>query len=436
MPLPLFYLQSPDILSRTKKMNPLETAINTTPTVEELMALERMRRKRLCPGISKLIAGGSAVARHLEFCENCRERMDFLSRRKKLSSDIPLLAPRATVNPQEGQIRDLKKSSSGMIDSSKDEYLYNPPLVLIIQIPDNGAPFVRVAQMHDEPELAGPGDVAVEMPDGIRFIESWNTYPILIKYLGPVLESVPQEVVRRVLMDEKKDMPDFPEDSPLEAFRELETRVAYNFCHYSVREMMLMQEEREGKKCRAKVHKFSPPRYNGIRDEWNRPDIFGDNAAMNAFRDHIDPAKYGGVTATASKFMGFPFPAVACCACVVGGLADFIGRKDDDISETDQIKKFLKDTVGFKESAKKIFHDYESGNILRDNARKEIETLSINAEKAANAALFLAARMMEKANNNEIKIRTASHAKENAERAQSNMSDIQEYLDILKNNGD
>lgn len=254
MPFPFtslvgFVITPDTIMTITEMLNDSEkkTVRNPRPTVQELHALARIRQKRLCPSDSKLREGGAAARRHLEFCESCRERLDFLENEDAAGKGWPRLSKALDVAPAApGQLRDVRVSAAAPVDASSNEYLFNPPLVLVVQVPSPGSPFVRVAQIHNEPELAGPGDVALALPDGIRFAESWNTYPMLVKNLGPVLGMVPQEMVRHVLREEKSGPAQVPEDSPMESFRELETEIAYHFCRTSVSEIMEAKEKEEG----------------------------------------------------------------------------------------------------------------------------------------------------------------------------------------------
>lgn len=251
MPMPIIFhgvqVDSPDFIKTINEvLNDREkkSVSDPRPTVQELEALARMRQKRLCPEGGRLLKGGAAVRRHLEFCESCRERLAFLAKDAVSRKGWPRVAKDLDVLPAAvGQLRDVKHSAGGLVDASKDEYLFNPPLVLVIQVPAADSRFVRVAQIHGEPELAGPGDVAIELPDRIRFAESWNTYPMLVKNLGPVVGKVSPEMVQSVLCEEKSASAEVAEDSPMESFRELETEIAYHFCRTSVSEIMAEKEK-------------------------------------------------------------------------------------------------------------------------------------------------------------------------------------------------
>lgn len=262
MPMPFIFhgvqADSPDFIKTINEVlndHEKKSVSNPRPTVQELEALARMRQKRLCPEDSRLLKGGGAVRRHLEFCESCRERLEFLQKGAVSRKGWPRLAKSLDVPPGAvGQLRDVKSSAGGLVDASRDEYLFNPPLVLVVQVPSVDSRYVRVAQIHGEPELAGPGDVAIELPDGIMFAESWNTYPMLVKNLGPVVGMVPREMVQSVLREEKSAPPEVAEDSPMESFRELETEIAYHFCRTSVSEIMEEKEKASVSPYAATVH--------------------------------------------------------------------------------------------------------------------------------------------------------------------------------------
>ena len=398
------------------------SVIGASPTVEELLALERIRRKRFCPDRSKLLAGGAAVQRHLEYCDACRARLESFSSKPKFTA-LPKLAIRPESTLEAGQVRDVAKTASGLIDVSSDEWLFNPPMVLVIQTPDADRIFVRVAQMHNESELAGPGDIPVTMPDGNYFIESWNTYPMLSKYLGPVLGTVDPDIVKLVVEGEKKGLPDVPEDTPLESFRELETRISYFFCRESVLRIMdKLNEKVKREKGTAKVHPFIPPVYNGKKDDWNKPLV-----AVDYCRSKV----------AAGGFF-FPFPIAACVASVAGAIVGVSGgklikeeTKDKTKDALEPLEKYVKDASKFRKMVEILYSENGNGSLSTQDAIKNANFLYINAEKAANAVLYLAAAIAEKVNNGEISENILLEALGFVKKSKNEVVQIEKNIKIL-----
>ncbi len=209
-------------------------------TVEEHLAFTRMRRKRTCPGIAALKKGGEAIRLHLEICGHCRQELEFFRDAPDFSGILPSAAKSPAALPAAGQIRQVREEAGS---GRTGDGFFRAPVVVVTQVPAGQADFVRVAQIHDEPELRGSGDIAVKFPDGVKFVESWNTYPMLTRFLGPVIGTMAKSAVGRVLAEEKKADSGTGGNPVLRTFRTLEVDVASHFCEKSVAEI---QEKLEG----------------------------------------------------------------------------------------------------------------------------------------------------------------------------------------------
>jgi len=96
---------------------------------------------------------------------------------------------------------------------------YNPPSVLVLELPQDLPGTARVAPVYDDLRLAGPGDVPLK--NGL-FAESWNTFPVNVEDLEYCGYSVERERVDEVLLTLAAPWTDLEQGSHLEAFRRLE----------------------------------------------------------------------------------------------------------------------------------------------------------------------------------------------------------------------
>lgn len=241
-------------------MSRTHTAIGAASTVEEHRALARARRKRTCPGTARLREGGEAVLWHLEHCPECREKFASLRTPVDFSGILPTPERREQPAPADGQVRGVRDEAGERGAGEEKGLFFRPPLVVVLQVAPGTVDFVRVAQLHDEPELFGPGDIPLELPGIERFAESWNTYPLLARYLGPVLGNIPDEQVRKILMASKQPLPPLGDDEVLEAFRGLEIEVASHFCRRSAAEIMDILEQGTGEAQEHRASAISSPR--------------------------------------------------------------------------------------------------------------------------------------------------------------------------------
>lgn len=411
-------------------MSRTHTAIGAASTVEEHRALARARRKRTCPGAARLRAGGEAVVRHLEHCPGCREKFASLRTPVDFSDILPSPARREQAAPGDGQIRSVRDEAGERGVGEEKGLFFRPPLVVVIQVPSGAVDFVRVAQLHDEPELRGPGDIPLKLPGVERFAESWNTYPLLTRYLGPVLGNIPDAQVRKILAASRKPLPAPDGEEVLDAFRRLEIEVASHFCRLSVTEIMDMLEQGTGEAARprrATIHQFRPPEYDGgvPPHEWLKKPGLAPSVAAGAgvsglfgILPIIGAACFGGA-------------AIGALVGAVGG--DLSGKnaaggasvtsgpvKKTPVQELkEKIEEYLGHTRWFNNTATDL-HLKICGEMHFKRAEtlaSEIYRAAANARKAADAVQSLAAILTIQANNGEAAASDSEEATKSVENA-------------------
>lgn len=138
-------------------------------------AYRQMYEERFCPPSSVRNASNARqVAEHKRICRTCSmvgeidvEAWAELGRMMVLDSLAPTrpdLAP--------GQVWSLVAAKGGWDDQGRHT---NPPLVFVIEVYDD-VKGVRVAQIFDEPNLVGPGDIV--LGSGLGIAEGWNSYAL------------------------------------------------------------------------------------------------------------------------------------------------------------------------------------------------------------------------------------------------------------------
>lgn len=101
---------------------------------------------------------------------------------------------------------------------------HNPPLVLVLPDETGVDGMVRVAQIHDASELAGPGDFPLTGKYADCFAESWNTWPAFtdtLEYRGTVSEDIAASVSSRA----RSPMPQINEETVEFWFRRQELNI-------------------------------------------------------------------------------------------------------------------------------------------------------------------------------------------------------------------
>lgn len=409
----------PELMEKNTDIAKPHTAAGASSTVEEHLALSRIRRKRTCPSVAMLRQGGEAIKRHLKFCAECRDTFDSLHNLVDFSGILPIPAKREQTPPAEGQIRGVREDAGECGADEINGLFFRPPLVVVIQVPKDTSTFVRVAQLHDEPDLRGPGDVPLKLAGIKRFAESWNTYPLLTGCLGPVLGSIPDPLVSQILAESKNPFPKISDNEILNVFRALEINVAYHCCRRSVGEIVAELEGDEitiEKPHRATIHAFRPPVYDDYYPTYQKP---GNSGAL---------AAVGGV-----------IPLVGCLAgCFVGGCAIslldtlFKDAAQKDAAEKsrfekkdnkDELKKrimtYMDDTEKFSKLVTTLYKDICSAATLEkiEASANKLYHNAANARKAADAVISLAAILTCQANNGEISPSDAEEAGKSVEKA-------------------
>lgn len=107
----------------------------------------------------------------------------------------------------------------------KDRF-YSPPWVLVLGTGERLKGAVRVAQVYDDPVLAGEGDVSLGEEWG-AFAEPWNLYTVRRAHLQSCRGEVHPRVVAEVTQRARQPPPNPDEASLLFRFRELEIEAGY-----------------------------------------------------------------------------------------------------------------------------------------------------------------------------------------------------------------
>ncbi|AJY69786.1 hypothetical protein RW64_09360 [Geobacter sulfurreducens] len=192
--------------------------------------LRAVYEQRACPPDDVLFAveRSEELMAHLGYCRYCNERLEMtaddrsaweeLSRRLKqqLSENRPELAPAP------GQVWSLDRKRLGGW-GPYDRY-YNPPLVLVLQLQDNGQT-IRVAQICAEEDLKGDDGADVWLDDSIGFAESWNVYSVHRGDLNVCRGEVDETPVFQVLAQPHSPSPANDIHPLIRSFRELEVQV-------------------------------------------------------------------------------------------------------------------------------------------------------------------------------------------------------------------
>ena len=150
-----------------------------------------------------------------------------------------------------GQIRYLAAEKSIW----RDDYYYQPPMVVVLAADGKIVDNIRVAQVYDDFILAGPGDLLLDEDRtggaGSLFVECWNTYTLRASYLGTQTGTFSKPVLAAIEALEKdpSSQPSWAilpipmkDNDPRIHFRELEVEVAYTFSARAAAELMLKIE--------------------------------------------------------------------------------------------------------------------------------------------------------------------------------------------------
>lgn len=190
-------------------------------------AWKRMHQERHCPTLKILQSGSPESCRHLSSCSHCRARLESARESADLGAllmQIPFQQPPAT-SPVPGDVRALRpQSQKEWVD--EEGVFYNPPLLLVLTAPDAQG-FVQAAQVFDEPDLQGDGDIPLTL--GL-VAEAWNTYAVPARDLDAVAWThAGAASAERVLKRAKEPFADVDESSALYYFRLDECKVGSFF---------------------------------------------------------------------------------------------------------------------------------------------------------------------------------------------------------------
>jgi hypothetical protein len=187
-------------------------------------------RLRCCPP-EHLLTGkpDKQLNEHLQICPWCRQAKDTAP---GPFPEFDAAAWNVNLEPVPGQVRALNARFAGW--GPKRRY-YNPPVVLILSLPDDRSVFV--SQIYGDRELEGPDDV----PLGNHlagFAEPWNCHTLSRNELGLLLGEAEPGVAESVLRRCEQA------DSPLRAgslawfFRQMEVETGFFFARQSTGTLM------------------------------------------------------------------------------------------------------------------------------------------------------------------------------------------------------
>lgn len=222
--------------------------MNANEPWELQLAWQRAWQVRGCPPEAVMAAAqpDDRLADHLQRCLFCRERREVgsaavdtlqdLAARLVSGFGVPRQERGRAPSPAPGQIWSIRRELSRW--GPKGRY-YNPPQVLVLERLEAAPGALRVAQLFDEPLLAGAGDVSLAED---RLAESWNTYTLMEDDLDCCLATVAAELLESVRESERQAFPVVAEGSYLAAFRRLELEVGAFFAMDAVAQLMDRRE--------------------------------------------------------------------------------------------------------------------------------------------------------------------------------------------------
>lgn len=163
---------------------------------------------------------------HLKICPFCRQdREEPLA---PIRLDLPVEDTSQKSEPRIGELRPLSLSLAGW--GPKSRY-YTPPVVLVIDLPDEQA--VHVVQTFGDPILAGPDDILFDN-DLVGFAEPWNRYTVRVGDLGDALGTVSDDCLLRVKEVMNNPAPPLQIGSLLWFFRQMEIETGWYFARQSI----------------------------------------------------------------------------------------------------------------------------------------------------------------------------------------------------------
>lgn len=221
-------------------------------------SLSFARKIRTCPPITVLKDPQEAenVKKHLMVCPDCPQPSAVTedpweelvqSLRFHLSEIVPQTDGEGL---RRGEIRLLRPDLARWHEG----FYYSPPAVLLLRPIEGSKGAFRAAQIHFDPDLAGPGDLVLQHSrTGTTdlLVECWNTYPVCEDQMGARLGAVSEEVLAAVssLGEDPWKYPDWAvvpsemeEEDVRIYFRELEVEVAFLFARDAVSSILQRME--------------------------------------------------------------------------------------------------------------------------------------------------------------------------------------------------
>ncbi len=197
-------------------------------------AWQQAWRLRCCPPEQLLTTPPDVrLQEHLALCPWCRASMDL----PPCPLPVPLAANAPSpIAPLPGQVYAIHSRLAGW--GPKGRY-YNPPLVLILSLPDERSVFV--SQIYGDEDLAGHDDVP--LGNALRgFAQPWNCYTLMRDDLGMRLGEVDAGITETVL--QRADWVESPVQpgSLLWFFRQMEVETGFFFAQLATERLLTIYE--------------------------------------------------------------------------------------------------------------------------------------------------------------------------------------------------
>ncbi len=207
----------------------------------------RMLRLRCCPPLWVFRQNRPEAARHLARCEHCRARLERGGAMRALDRRLGAVRlERWQDTPvRAGDIRRIQPLEAREGCFGTQGVWFNLPTVLVLDDEPDDAGLVRVAQIFEEPELAGPADIRLEA-DSWRCAETWNVYGMSFQDLGLAFGRVDPAFAREALRRSDDACPAADRRSPLFIFRQCELACGSCFALPSVTQALTRMEETRG----------------------------------------------------------------------------------------------------------------------------------------------------------------------------------------------
>lgn len=218
----------------------------TAPSPWQLrLAWQIARRLRTCPPprLFAAVPAAPELIAHAERCPFCTERLTA----ETAAAAVPFALPRPrpapeprSADPHPGEIRAVQPELGAW---GPGGCYFNPPMVLVVEVPADLEDAVRVMQLYDDLALAGPGDLPIDPEDPNLYAETWNSYALRFTDLGRHYGQVSAATLAAVrAAGEPATAAAIDPDSTLAAFRRLEVETAAFFATRALEEILAARE--------------------------------------------------------------------------------------------------------------------------------------------------------------------------------------------------